>query len=293
MFTIRSRFRQQAVAHLEKKYHRRVYKISMSSKRPNLPRLKVEADANKSTTPHHAGAGPLSRFEMNGYRPSPILSEDENYMDIVMIITRSSLLRQGSMGCILVQPASDADEASTDDESGCSNNQFFGRIISAAINTSLFKPDSSDVHAEINAIGQVAKRTRSSSSALSVTTKGATAYITMPPCTRCFGALYACGIKRVVSRRGYPDVITKAASNVGIELYSFTQREFDDQKVRMDDFFANVDTNSGGEHHGNADELILKRRMERKVEKQARKMAKIEKLNDEGSNGSGGDKISG
>ena len=69
-------------------------------------------------------------------------------------------------------------------------------------------------------------------------------------------------------------------TNVGIDLYTFTQQEFDDQKVGIDEFFVNVDANSGDEH-SNKDEEILKRRREKKEEKHARKMAKIAELDDE------------
>lgn len=173
-------------------------------------------------------SSPLSRFELHGYRPSAALSDDVNYMDIVMIITRSSTLNQGSMGCLLVNPT-------------CTNNSHIqqsdlllaSRIIAAATNTSLFKPDDSDVHAEINAIGHVAKHTH-------LSTLGATAYITMPPCKRCFGALFSVGIKRIVSRRP-PDIQLKAvASNVGIEMACLRKEEAMEQKLRLDQLFANA-----------------------------------------------------
>ena len=55
------------------------------------------------------------------------------------------------------------------------------RILAQAINTPLFSPDASDVHAEVNAIATCARRGQA--------TEGATAYITMPPCKNCFMVL--------------------------------------------------------------------------------------------------------
>jgi tRNA(Arg) A34 adenosine deaminase TadA len=236
--------------------------------------------------PGWRGGGALSGFEFpGGYRPSDILSDDENYMDMVMIITRFSKLRQGSMGCILVRPSTgvtttandreggrvvaNVDDDDDDDDrhysrlrrddddrgGGMIDRDIFGRIIAAATNTSLFRRDDSDVHAEINAIGQVAAgrhrhfcaiRAQRESSARdddnvdedAYSTRGATAYITMPPCKRCFGALHACGIKRIVSRVEHPNSLLLAARDVGIDMSCLTREQSSDQKVRLDRLFA-------------------------------------------------------
>lgn len=157
------------------------------------------------------------------------------------------------MGCILVRPIVTADDG--EDQRGGANvepshqqvdcNNFFERIIAAATNTSLFKPNDSDVHAEINAIGQVAKRTHASSlfnSAERNTTQGAIAYITMPPCRRCFGALYASDISRIVSRVEHPSILRTAAQEVGIDMVCLTPQQLADQRVRMDLLFARRNT---------------------------------------------------
>jgi len=273
--------------------------------------------------------GPLSKFELRGHRPSEILSDDENYMDIVMIITRSSMLRQGSMGCVLVRPkvTADGERQVANDDSQQHDDwgipDILGRIIAAATNTSLFQPNDSDVHAEINAIGQVAKRNNLMQTHASahdyvaeVSTQGTTAYITvsatafasggdveiltsrlylkllhlvvsnqMPPCKRCFGALYASGIKRIVSRMEHPSILRKAAREFGIDMASLTQQQLTDQKVRLDRLFArgSVDNEilkkskctSVDVNHTDTDE-ILNRRKQRKEVKHTRKMAKIE-----------------
>lgn len=286
----------------------------MSSKGHQYPASQTAVAAISASA---TAAGPLSSFDLHGYRPSPTISDDETYMDIVMIITRSSQLRQGSMGCILVQPttheiaAIDGGEEDTKNDSQRNNDvqegseqhhadRILGRIIAAANNTDLFKPGDSDVHAEINAIGQVAakkqcshhsqKQTHTHDIIPSITTKGATAYITMPPCKKCFGALYASGISRIVSRRKYWAILMEAASKGGIEMKYLTEQELADQKVRLDQLFAaNKDVDDDDDDVGeeedvnfkrkkndsNAEEEITRRRKERKEEKRARKVAKI------------------
>mmetsp|Transcript_34753 Transcript_34753/g.75088 ORF Transcript_34753/g.75088 Transcript_34753/m.75088 type:complete len:319 (+) Transcript_34753:53-1009(+) len=317
----------------------------MASLTNNQLTLSTTAAQSDAAAAAAAADGPLSSFKMHGYRPSPNLSDDVTYMDIVMLITRSSMLRQGSMGCILVRPpppplrktsmmapttttvaVADGEETTNSsqtiqnneegDNDSRDDEQFLDRIIAAATNTSLFQPDDSDVHAEINAIGQVSKRlhycsptttlttattantniTPSMNNNTVCTTQGATAYITMPPCKRCFGALYASGIKRIVSRRQHSDILRKTASKVGIEMACMTQEELDQQQLRLNRLFAN---NSGNNENGNdgsenvsgemngvgeegvedADDIVLKRRRQRKEEKRARKMAKIAQMN--------------
>ena len=275
-------------------------------------------------------ASPLSPFEMYGYQPSPHNSDDVNYMDVVMIITRSSMLRQGSMGCIIVQPANQAKESKPPqqcdivnknggvegiynqqkdvvnhgDESSSStlaarrdhSNRLLGRVIAAATNTSLFQSDDSDVHAEINAIGQVAKHaclhhTMSLSLKTNVatnlttqvnikSTQNATAYITMPPCKKCFGALHASGITRIVTRKPAPGVILATAAKIGMEMVYLTDEELADQKVRLNQLFSCVRASGSLNENNNpgksANELeeILKRRKKRKEDRSTKKKSK-------------------
>ena len=89
---------------------------------------------------------------MHGWKPDESLGNDNTFMDIVMLVTRNSYTRQGSMACVLVQP----------DNS----------MISVAINQPLFTENDSDVHAEIAALGAASKMGKK--------TDRATAYITMP-----------------------------------------------------------------------------------------------------------------
>jgi hypothetical protein len=107
----------------------------------------------------------------------------------------------------------------------------------------------------------------------------------MPPCKRCFGALYASGIKRIVSRMEHPSILRKAAREVGIDMVFLTQQQLTDQKVRLDRLFTrgSVDNEllkkskctSVAANHTDTDE-ILNRRKQRKEVKYTRKMAKIE-----------------
>lgn len=129
----------------------------------------------------------LEPFELYGWVPDPSLTEDDNLMDLLLLVTRTSTLKQGSMACILVRPkAADNDDDDNDDD-----DDLLSRIQSIANNQELYKADSSDIHAEIAAIGLAARHGRS--------TNQCTAYITMPPCKKCFAALYSAGICRVVS----------------------------------------------------------------------------------------------
>ena len=249
---------RRLVSKVIKKYHH----FGISSNTHQQLQLITTASNTTTSTNIIQHDNSLSKFNMYGYVPSQSLSEDENYMDIVMIITRSSLLRQGSMGCILVRPAEEEDD---------DNNQtdhIFTRIIAAANNSSIFKAGDSDVHAEVNALGQVAK----SKNQTQQSTLNCTAYITMPPCNNCFGALYSAGIKRIVTRKPYRQALLEAASHLGIEMKSLTKDEFDNQKVRLAEFFSNdSDTDNMNMKH----QEVMRRRRQKKDEKRARKVASI------------------
>ena len=284
MFTIRPHYHQlKSVICFKAQYHHGQHKGTMAS---------IKNRSNQFSAAQSEVPAALSSFELHGYHPPPNLSDDLTYMDIVLLITRRANLRQGSMGCILVRPLLKTTTADGEEMNNPQQNELLSRIIAAANNTSLFQPDDSDVHAEINAIGQVSKRIHSSlphntPSTNIISTQGATAYITMPPCKRCFGALYAAGIKRIVSRKQHPDILLKAASEVGIEMSCLTHEEMVSQYVRMDKLFAD-----GSQHkkldEGNNAEEIVRRRKHRKDEKRARKMAKIAQDNMDGNTSDGG-----
>lgn len=146
----------------------------------------------------------LAGFDVFNWKADPSISFDENVMDLVLLLTRNSGCSQGHMACILVDTPSELgqgeDLTKTIDES----------IISAEINRSLYKPKSSDIHAEISALGRACRMGRK--------TEGCAAFITMPPCKACFGALVASGVKRIVTRIRCLPPVSSTAESEGIEL---------------------------------------------------------------------------
>ncbi|GKY96967.1 hypothetical protein MPSEU_000655700 [Mayamaea pseudoterrestris] len=133
-------------------------------------------------------------YQTFDWKPLDEIPEDENWMDLLLLVTRSSKLKQGSMACILVQPMPIEDTIRFDSLL----SDYMSRIASIGTNQSLYSENSSDIHAEIVAIGQAARRKQDTTFASP--TEGCTAYITMPPCRNCFAALYVAGIRRIVSR---------------------------------------------------------------------------------------------
>ena len=112
------------------------------------------------------------RFELYGWQPDLTLSDDKNYIDLVMLITQNSIYLQGYMGCVIVNPNRSIATAIDDDIPNCkmphapSDNsplspqqqqkqqqQIYHGIIGVSTNLPLFTPSDSDIHAEIGAIG--------------------------------------------------------------------------------------------------------------------------------------------
>lgn len=61
----------------------------------------------------------------------------------------------------------------------------------------------------------------------------------MPPCKKCFGAIYAAGIRRIVTMKDYAPTISIAAKENGIELVSMSREFSINQKERMNILFDN------------------------------------------------------
>jgi deoxycytidylate deaminase len=163
----------------------------------------------------------LESFNTYGWKPNGLLSDDENYMDLVLLVTRSSKLKQGSMACLLVT----TDEVTTEESASdamSSTGTFYNRIVSASTNQSLYKENESDIHAEIAAIGQAARAGRS--------TDSCTAYITMPPCRKCFAALLSAGVRRIVSRHASPLIHIAAQHDIEMKCLE----RLDEQRARVD-----------------------------------------------------------
>eukprot|EP00551_Chaetoceros_affinis_P018134 CAMPEP_0203743274 /NCGR_PEP_ID=MMETSP0092-20131115/59360_1 /ASSEMBLY_ACC=CAM_ASM_001090 /TAXON_ID=426623 /ORGANISM="Chaetoceros affinis, Strain CCMP159" /LENGTH=151 /DNA_ID=CAMNT_0050630569 /DNA_START=9 /DNA_END=464 /DNA_ORIENTATION=- len=91
------------------------------------------------------------------------------------------------------------------------------------------------------------------------TTKNATAYITMPPCKRCFAALVKAGIKKIVTRHSCPKMIQNVASrkDVGVELVSLSSLDKDTYQN------GNKDGDEDGNGNGNRDESFMKKQQAR------------------------------
>jgi tRNA(Arg) A34 adenosine deaminase TadA len=162
----------------------------------------------------------LASFQTYGWIPDPTLFDDVNFLDLVLLITRSSKLRQGSMACILVRPATatTAEQAHAD--------RLIASIVAISNNLSFYKEGDSDIHAEIAVLGQMARAGRS--------TDQCTAYITMPPCKRCLVALYSAGIKRIVLRLSVSEHLASICVQHGIEMVTLPQPARDEQRIRVD-----------------------------------------------------------
>ena len=160
-----------------------------------------------------------SSFCSFNWNPSPILSTDENYLDLTLLITRNSTCIQGHMACLLIKERkTHQNTANQKDNSSIgsslqdlvSREDYLSQLVSVANNNSLYKPLHSDVHAEICAVANAARR--------GLNTNNCTAYITMPPCKDCFGALVRAGICRVVSRSPSTQLVREAAARIGVEM---------------------------------------------------------------------------
>ena len=55
----------------------------------------------------------VHRYEVHGWKPDPTLTEDELYLDLVFLITRSTQEdgRQGHMGCVIVREKSNNNDS--------------------------------------------------------------------------------------------------------------------------------------------------------------------------------------
>jgi len=251
-----------------------------------------------ATVPNISCADLSTRFELHGWQPDLTLSDDENYMDLVMLVTRNSICLQGYMGCVIVNPNRAITTATDDEVSNCKMPQapsdnsplspqqqqpqqqqqqqkqrqrIYHGIIGASTNLPLFTPSDSDIHAEIGALGQCNQHGNS--------TKGSTAYITMPPCKRCFAALLSAGVTKIIAQQRHPDVILRTAKERGIMMVDMGIGYKAEQLVRVERL---IDNGAGGDgDNANSLEerkqLIDERRKRRKEQKQAKKHAKKER----------------
>lgn len=170
--------------------------------------------------PSGSAATLFGQYEMHGFQPDPTLSDEENLMTMCMLVTRNSICTQGHMACILESPthASRRQGAQGNDEAASATNSapqheeplLYKRIVGVSTNKPLYSELDSDVHAEIGAIGDAARRGNC--------TDACTAYITMPPCKNCFGALISAGCKRIITPRTPNNIVESAAKARGVEM---------------------------------------------------------------------------
>ena len=156
----------------------------------------------------------LELYNTYHWKPNPTISVDENYMDLTLLITRSSKLKNGSMACILTRHIDNVEPIEHE------ISHYLDGLISVSTNMALYKENESDIHAEIAAIGLAAKE--------GCATHNCTAYITMPPCRKCFAALLCAGVRRIVSRHDSP--LCELAATHNIEM--ITLHDWDGQRHR-------------------------------------------------------------
>lgn len=200
----------------------------------------------------------LRPYNLFGWRPSIDLSVDANYMEMVLLLTRNSICMSGYMACVIANPR-EIGSYSTVEEL---ERSLFGAMVGVSTNKPLFSELDSDVHAEIGALGVACRRGNA--------TEGCTAYITMPPCKRCFAALLSSGIKRIVARRSAAATILPVAVKHGIEMVELA--ELPEQTTRVDAL-----TQTGehdGERSAERQAKIEEQRKRRREERGKKKAAK-------------------
>lgn len=241
-------------------------------------RMTPSSDCDGATCPY------FERFDMHGWRPDPSLPDDENYMDAVILITRNSSCPQGGMGCVLVRPSSSCRNGDHNDETVGSRRRaedqwqrqlglqrrLYGSVIAASTNAPLFTDSDSDVHAEIGALGQASCSGNS--------TLGTTAYITMPPCKRCFASLVVSGVKRIVSRRSPPPAIAAVAKLKGVEMTNLAETA-KEQQDRVNTVINNSRGFGVGKTREEIEELAARRKRRREERKARKERAREQKKN--------------
>jgi deoxycytidylate deaminase len=151
----------------------------------------------------------LNRF---GWSWDPVLTTDENYLDLAFLFGRGcGNLPQ--VGCVIV--------TGIDDGSRRGDGSPQGRIIASGINSFLVwdtqygrnngksgrrKPD---CHAEANAVAESAMR--------GIPLLSASCYVSKPPCLTCYTLLAASGIREIVCPEPMLPKQTANAQDLGIE----------------------------------------------------------------------------
>jgi tRNA(Arg) A34 adenosine deaminase TadA len=288
-----------------------------SNNQPLSPSSSIDKKKNDFTL----NSEHLKKFNLYNWKPNLTLSDDVNYMDLVLLITRNSILKQGSMGCIIVNPnlstkvsSMEKEDDNVDNNNNKSNDNDDNNdnndddndderplkkmkhqnnessisalfksldecIIAATTNESFYNKNDSDIHAEIAALGQCNQDPSPNSC-----TKNCTAYITMPPCKRCFGALVKAGITRIVTRVNYAEQIVNVANRENIELVNLSSCDamfMKNQNLRIKAIVDEALRSSNSAVELKFDhESIRLARTRRKEEKAAKKAAKAQKVSE-------------
>lgn len=160
---------------------------------------------------------PLIEIETFGWQYDHTLSIDVNYLDLAYVIARGSISQKGQMGAVLI---AGSDWKWSDILPAAS---YPPPILALANNHPIYptparaRPQTPEIHAEASLICLAASK--------GVQTRGASVYITFPPCGACFSLLLAAGITRVVYRRRTPlEAVRIAATTFGVELVETEDR---------------------------------------------------------------------
>ncbi|CAB9499923.1 expressed unknown protein [Seminavis robusta] len=221
---------------------------------------------NVSNTDGASGCEALKPFRTYGWKPDPHLSVDDNLLDLLLIVTRSSTCRDGGMACIITKQTKRQQDNET-----ASPLSLFQSILAVATNRALYSVNDSDLHAEVCALGACARHGHA--------TEACTAYITMPPCKKCLGSLVVSGIQTLVFPRHIPPYIQQVAAQDHSNLTIVHKNDTEEWNQRRQRIQTLIETYQK-EHPGEEGE-IAKRRKQRKEEKQQRKQRKLEKDNAE------------
>lgn len=130
-------------------------------------------------------------------------SWDTYFLDVARLVSTRHTCPRASVGCVLVVDKQIVATGYNGSAPGMPHCDQEGCLIVGehCVRT---------IHAEVNAIGQAARR--------GVSVEGGTAYVTHTPCINCLKALASAGIERVVALQRYgADGFSEAVSGLEIE----------------------------------------------------------------------------
>ena len=249
-----------------------------------------------------SSCAPLATFQLYGWKPVPNLSIDDNFLDLLVLVTRNSVCHAaGHMGCIIARPLA-TDECNSDmpeagdkrkheNDNGAATAttttgqvppssqlllseldggeaSFLDSIVSVANNQPLYQANSSDVHAEVTAISQCAKT--------GTKTMGSTAYITMPPCKNCLGALVTAGIHRIVSLRASPAYLEEVGQKHNIQVTGIKENT-SERRDRVEAYISKYNAKHGIDDRAEVERLRQQRKQEKKERQKKRRVVLLTK----------------